>query len=210
MNLAHNALRGKALRLALCGFVAALFAPISVAVAEPPLVITPAPNGSFELDQDTPDNSISVWRLGPLVNVNAVRAKLTVRRVGATGANPTFGLELSNDSDRVMFQAFTKPGKAMLIPLVTEDADHSEKDGLAGGVFLSTFEVGETVDVEVDWTDAGVVDVVLRDKAAQAFNGYERHTVRMRGGAPTAVKVISMTGEAEWKPLQLGKSSGHR
>lgn len=168
--------------------------------------MTLAANGSYLLDQDSPDDSISVWQVAPISNVNSIRAKLTVRRVGSRGANPTFGFALSNDADTVQFQAFTKPGKNTLIPLVSEEADHTEKSCFVGGVYVSTFDVGETVDVEADWTDAGVVTLTLRDKSAQAFNGYERCTVTMRGGAPTALKVIAMTGEAEWKPLQLGRT----
>jgi len=185
---------------------AALVAPLPAMGDDdqaPPMVL--APNGSYELDQDSPDNSISVWQLTTLANVNAIRAKLTVHRIGERGANPTFGIELSNDADAVQFQAFTKPGKTSLIPLISEAADHTENvSGLAGGLFLSHFDVGETVDVDVDWTDAGVVTVTLRDKSA--INGFERHTVTMRGGPPTKLKVVAMTGEGEWKPLQIGRT----
>lgn len=187
--------------------VVAMGGPLAATAApEPPLAMVTAPNGTYLLDQDSPDNSLSVWQIDTLSNVNAVRAKLTIRRTGRSGANPTFGLSLSNSTDTVQFQAFTKPGKTTFIPLITEEADHTEKSGLAGGLFLSTFEVNESVDVEADWTAVGVVTVTLRDKANESIDGFERHTVTMRGGPPTSLKIVAITGEAEWKPLQIGRT----
>ena len=97
-----------------------------------------------------------------------------------------------------------------MVPLLTEDKDHTEHAGLAGGVFVSSFEGGdkaEAVDLEVDWTDAGVITVTLRDKANAALNGFERETVTLRGGAPTSLTFMSGNGEVEYKPLQLGHTA---
>jgi hypothetical protein len=195
--------------LAACVAAAVLAgSPSARAAPELRLSMTTAPNGTYLLDQDSPDNSISVWQIDRLSNVNAIRAKLTVRRVGGGhGANPTFGLSLANGSDTVMFQAFTKPGKTTFVPLINETSDHTEKSGLAGGVFLSLFELNETVDLEVSWTAAGEVTVTLRDKASRAINDFERHTVTMRGGPPTSLKVVAISGEAEWKPLEIGTAN---
>lgn len=173
------------------------------AAAEPPPSFQLAPNGSYILDQDSPDNSISTWQLNQLSNANAVRAKLTVRRLGAI-TNPTFGLSLSNDKDAVLFQVFANPGARTLIPLVTEDSDHSENGTLSGGVFFSMFDVNETVDVEATWTPAGEVTVTIWNKASRSTGDFERRTVTMRGGPPTKLKVIAISGEAEWKPLEIG------
>ena len=106
-----------------------------------------------------------------------------------------------------MFQAFTKVGKTTFVPLITEEADHTEKNGILGGVFVSSFELNETVDLDVNWTAAGVVTVAVRDKVSRSINDFERHTVTMRGGPPTSLKVVAMTGEAEWKPLEIGTTS---
>jgi hypothetical protein len=188
-------------------FVAVVSVHPSLAVAaEPQPAIVTAANGSYALDQDSPDSSISSWQLQRLSNVNALHAKLTVRRLGA-GRNPTFGLSLANEQDTVLFQAFTTPGKKTLVPLVTESADHTEKSTLAGGVFVSAFDLNETVDVDVSWSPAGVVTVTLRDKASRDIADFERRTVTMRGGPPTILKVIAISGEAEWKPLEIGTSN---
>ncbi|MDB5498510.1 MAG: hypothetical protein JWP28_2541 [Phenylobacterium sp.] len=106
-----------------------------------------------------------------------------------------------------MFQAFTKPGAKVLVPLLTEEADHSEKSTLAGGVFVSTFDLDETVDIEATWSPSGEVTITLRDKVSRSINsisGFERRTVKMRGGPPTRLTVVAISGEAEWKPLEIG------
>jgi hypothetical protein len=181
--------------------------PAGAADAPAPL-FTAAPGATFLLDQDTPDYSMSVWQAQDLKGVNAIRAKMTVRRL-ASGAkmNPTFGIMFENGADTAIFQVFTRPGKTLMIPVVSEEKDHTEKAGLAGGVFLSSFEGGdhaETVDLAIDWTDAGVITITLRDKASAAINDFERESVTLRGGPPTSLKFIGGNGEVEYNPVQLG------
>ena len=177
--------------------------------AQPELALPmkPVPNGTFALDQDTPDDSMAVWKLDPMIGINAMRTKLTVHRTGKRGRNPTFAFALSNAEDTVRFQVFSKPAGRTLVPLLTEDKDHTESKNLIGGVYAFELAVGETVDVEVNWTDLGEVKVTLRGKDPSSLKGFQRNSVTMRGGAPTALQFFAISGEAEWNPIQLGSTT---
>ena len=187
----------------------ALLAPAAQA-REPIPAFTPAPNSSFLVDLDTPDDHIALWEADDLTGLTALRAKMTVRNVVAKGVrNPTFVVQLENDKGDVTFMVFTKPGKSLMVPLGTVHQGDANLDQGANSVFVSTFEVGETVDLAIDWTADGKVAIVLKDKAAAKIGqGWERHEYQLPGGAPTRIKIMAISGEVEFKDLKLGRSGG--
>lgn len=199
-------------RLGAFAAAAALALLVPAAQARQPIpAFTPAANSSFLVDLDTPDDHIALWEADDLTGLTALRAQMTVRGVIAKGKrNPTFVVQLENDKGDVAFMAFTKPGKALLIPMGMVHEGDADKDQGMNGLFVSTFEVGETVDLAIDWNADGKVAIVLKDKASAKIGGqgYERHEYQLPGGAPTRIKIMAISGEVEFKNLQLGRSGG--
>lgn len=200
------------IRLGVFAAAAALALLVPAAQARQPVpAFTPAANSSFLVDLDTPDDHMALWQADDLTGMTALRAQMTVRGVIDKGKrNPTFVVQLENDKGSVSFMAFTKPGKSMLVALgIVKQGDSSVDQG-TNGIFTSIFEVGETVDLAIDWTADGKVSIVLKDKTSAKIGGqgFERHVYELAGGAPTRMKIMAMSGEVEFKDLRLGRSGG--
>jgi hypothetical protein len=190
------------LRLTAAILVASLAASAS---AQPELA--PVPHGTFLLDQDSPENSESLWRTDEVDGLSAIHAKLTFKRAGAGQREPALAITLKNSNDKATFEAFTIPGRTRLTSFLDEDKDHSEKSATFNGIFASGFDVGEVVDLSVTWTAGGVITVTLRDKSsAMMSGGEERHTMTLRG-APSAITVASTNCEVEFNPFELGNTT---
>lgn len=173
-----------------------LWAP-AVGAAE----FTPAPNASYVIDLDTPDNSMSLWQLDDISGISALRAQVTFVRVGKkTSYGPATVLILSNGTSeaRLTFLLTPKASVAML------SAARGETD-LGRELFLMPIEPKETFGLEIDWTSEGKVTVRITTRAVKEMGGqgYELHDVTMEG-APTGMKILGGGSETEFKPLVLG------
>lgn len=162
---------------------------------------TPAPNASYVLDQDTPDDSMSLWELDDMSGLSAMRAQVTVRRIGKPkSVKPGAVLVLSNGSSEAHLSfLFTPKGSIAVL-----SAQRGETE-LGSEVFLAPLDPKETFGLEIDWTPAGLVTVRIASKAAKDMGsqGFEKHEVKM-DGAPTKLEIMGAASEVEFKPLKLG------
>jgi hypothetical protein len=163
-----------------------------------------APNQSFSLDLDTEAGNFSQWRSGDLTGFNALRTRMTFVRLGAHSKwAPSFHLSLVNGGERATFDVTGVAGKKPLIASLVHWKDQKEASREA---FLMMPEAAETFALEVDWTPTGEVTVVVRDKAAQALNGFERRSVSL-AAAPSSLEISGSTGEVTLSPLELGRTN---
>ncbi len=163
---------------------------------------TPAPNASFVLDLDTRNGAFSEWRADDLTNLNALRAKLTVARLGDDPQwSPVFTITLKNQDSEARFQISAVKG--LLLP--TAQSSAAGKD-IQRDLFLAPPTVGETFGLDVDWNADGTASIVIHTKAADGLNGFERHDVKL-SGPPTQIEITDSTGEMTLDPLQLGRTA---
>lgn len=161
----------------------------------------PAPNASYVLDLDTPDNSMSQWQLNDLSGIGALRARATFVRIGKkTQFGPATMILLSNDRSEVRLTFLLTPKGAMAML----SAERGETD-LGHALFLAPIDPKETFGLEIDWTPEGRVVVRITTEAVKALGGqgFELHEVTM-DGAPTQIQIFGGGSETEFKPLTLG------
>lgn len=161
----------------------------------------PAPNQSFTVDLDTQTGNFSQWKAEDIAGFNALRTQVTFLRLGKDSKwAPSFHLSLVNGAERATFNLTGMPGKTLLVAQLVHWRDGKE----AGrDLYLLGPEFGETFALDVDWSPDGLVTMTIRDKAAQAINGFERHQTKL-AAAPSVLEVSGSTGEVVLKPLQLG------
>jgi hypothetical protein len=159
----------------------------------------PATNGAYALDQDTLGGAYSSWRVQDLSGMNALRARVTVARLGQDPKwSPVFSVFLKNNGGRAQLQLTALNG--VLTAIASSWVGDKQKQT---ELFVLGPEPGEAFDLDVDWTAAGSVTFVIRDKANAKVNGFERHEVSMPG-APTTLEIGDSTGEWALDPLRLG------
>lgn len=162
-----------------------------------------APNQSFSLDLDTEPGNFSQWRSGDLTGLNALRTRMTFVRLGTHPKwAPSFHLSLVNGGERATFDVQGVGGKKPLIATLVHWKDRKEA---SRETFLMMPEAGETFALEADWTPTGEVTIVIRDKAAEALNGFERRSVTL-AAAPSSLEISGSTGEVTLSPLELGRT----
>ena len=188
------------MRCAFFSLFAVLVASVAPAMAQ---TFTPAPNAVYLLDQDTQDGHFSIWSVKDLTGVNALRATVTVARLGIDKKwAPNFNIRLRNDTSRATLHISGVKGMMILYAESFVGDERVQQD-----MFLLPPEVGEKFGLEIDWKPDGSAVILVRSKAAaKAANGYERHEVKLSGPA-TSLEVATSTGELTLDPLQLGSTS---
>lgn len=165
---------------------------------------TPGPGQTYLLDLDTADGNFSVWRADDLQGANALRAKVTFARLGLDKRwSPNFQVRVGDASMTVGLTVVGVKNKVLVTTLRTL------RDNKVVGKeesFLLGPEPGETFDLEIDWDASGRIAFLIRDRAAKAINGFERHEARL-DGPPTRVEIVGSTGEVLFDPLQLGRAA---
>lgn len=160
-----------------------------------------APNGSFLLDLDSQAGNYSIWRANDITGVNAVRAHVTFARKGTDARYaPSFQIRVGNSGEDALLSVVAAPNSG---PLIVQTALSRGQQQTAQEVFVLTPVFQESFDLDVDWTDAGVVTFTVHSRAAQAVNGYERHQVTL-SAPPTRFGANGSTGEVTFDPIQLG------
>jgi hypothetical protein len=166
--------------------------------------VVPAHAGTFvpvpqladmALDQDTANGKYSVWRIARPEALNAIRTTIQVHRLGQDDRwAPGFGIFLKSGNKVVAFQIFSDTRQPPLTMHLFAGTDGTSTEDQS---FAAMLGLDQKLDVAVDWTADGVVTVEA---------GGEKHTIAL--GAPvTSVEFIGSTGEAEFSPLQIGRTS---
>ncbi len=162
---------------------------------------TPAAHARYVVDLDTPDASMSLWRLDDLSGINALRTQATFVRLGKkTQWGPQTIIVLANDRSEVKL-TFVMSSKGS-VALLTATRGETK---LGTELFLMPIDPQETFGLEMDWTAEGKVTVRITTRAVKEMGGqgFELHDVTM-DGAPTQMKILGGGNETEFKPLTLG------
>jgi hypothetical protein len=153
----------------------------------------PAPGlAALSIDLDTEEGHYAEWRTGDLCSVNALRASVTVPRLGVHERwAPAVNFFVARGQERVGVQ-FSAPERVrpFIADFVHYGATAQERTPLQGAFAFET-----PVQVELTWTPEGVVTINVGDDTA----------VLSLGGAPDAVAISNSTGEAIISPFQLGR-----
>jgi hypothetical protein len=149
-----------------------------------------SPLGSTAMDFDTREGAYSYWRVNTVDGINAIRTTFQVHRLGKDATwVPSFTISLVGGANRISFQITSLTRRLSLtMNARAPKAVHN---------FSTTIGLDQKVDLAFDWTPEGEVSI----KA-----GTETYSVAM-GGPVTSVEFYGSTGEIEFDPLQLGRST---
>ncbi|MES1200179.1 MAG: hypothetical protein ABUS57_01870 [Pseudomonadota bacterium] len=146
---------------------------------------------NLSVDLDTQTGNYSEWADRDLCGINALRAQITIPRLGQDQRWIPAASFFVRRGDNFVGIQFASP--ARLRPFSAELVQHT------GGTTVQTplnqsFVLDQPVDVALDWTAAGMVTVTVAGQSRQID----------LGGAPDSVSISNSTSEAAIQPLRLG------
>jgi len=181
------------------------FAALCLACALAPVgamagTFTAAPQSTYLVDLDTPDQHMSEWRVDDIGSDNALRATVKVNGlIETTGKiKPGFLMQfVAGDDKASLYFAGAPSAKTFAANL---SAERGGKDLGGGGLFLTSavIGVGKPFDLAVDWTPDGKLTVTI--------DGHESQTVQL-AHAPSRIEIDGTAGEIELNPMSLGHTA---
>jgi len=185
------------------GLIGLALAFASLATAASGAQFKPAPNQTFTLDLDTQAGNFSLWRADDISRLDALRADIAfVRWRDDPKWAPSFHIDLVNGPESVNFTVIADREKNRLY--TTLETWRGGKQ-LAQELYVFGPVLGEKFSLDLNWAADGTVTAVVRDRAAQAMKGFERHVAKL-GSAPTSLQIFNSTGEVKFDALQLGRT----
>lgn len=182
-----------------------MIALLGLAAAQPlgAAAFTPAPHAQHKIDLDTAPGHFSVWEASDLSGINAVRAHFRVR-IAAKDPQwaPVFRFQLQRGEELAQVTLLGLPGKTPVVLQLDQRLRANEE--VRSEMFATGTQIGEEVDLEIDWTPDGTVGFTIKSpQSLQVSAQGERHTAKL-SGAPTTFSILGSTGEIEVGSLALG------
>jgi hypothetical protein len=149
--------------------------------------------GNLRLDLDTEGGHASHFELRETCGLNALRAVLTLPRLGANERwLPVASIALGNPDQTVYLQIGGVRAAPLPVSIRTlgKDIDMTI-------AFKAKVSSGNKTSIAIDWTPQGEVRMTVND---------ETTTVKVAGGVRT-LSFSNSTGEAQLDPLSIGRTS---
>lgn len=169
----------------------------------------PAPGYErINLDLDTEDGHFSEYKITETCGMNALRAVITIKRVGSKGgaiiplgadskagveSNATLGLK--GEKDLVALQAVADTKQKRIRIRLSSNVNGAAREEW----FAKTYDLKQPIQLALKWGEDGAVEAALE--------GGETHIIHLGGGV-RQVSLANSTGEALFDPVQLGRAGG--